>query len=50
MPPIIPGRDDAPSTEPRPGASRAALWGALGAAAAGLAAVGAIIALAVRAG
>lgn len=34
----------------RPRASRAALWGALGAVAAGLAAVGTVIALAVRAG
>lgn len=37
-------------TDSRPRASRAALWGSLGAALAGLAAVGAVIALAVRAG
>ncbi|WP_217614559.1 hypothetical protein [Cellulomonas sp. GbtcB1] len=48
--PAEPTTTDVPSTEPRPRASRAALWGALGSAAAGLAAVGAIIVLAVRAG
>lgn len=47
---------DAPQPTPptsghtRPRAGRAALWGSLGAAVAGLAAVGTVIALAVRAG
>lgn len=39
-----------PATEPRPRATRAALWGALAAMVAGLAATGTVIALAVRAG
>ena len=48
--PAEPTTTAAPTADPRPRASRAALWGSLGAALAGLAAVGAVIALAVRAG